>query len=131
MLLCDKPGYTAVNFVGEKAFGTHRDEAKHAVERFFNGQIFWKDERFCADGKAVEFEWLLRHIAEDLFQIEINGGGVVFAVEDNHLSITGHFADKRVEDLFAFAEGVEEMGVFGADEQGIVFLIFGAPDFEY
>ena len=131
MLLRDKSGDTAVNFVGEKPFGPHRDEAEHAVECFFNGQIFGQGERFCADGKAVEFEGLLRHIAEDFFQIEVNGCGVVCAVEDDHSPIAGHFADKSVDDLFAFAEGVEEMGVFGTDEQGIVFLIFGAPDFEY
>ena len=73
----------------------------------------------------------MRHIAEDFFQVEVNGRGIIFAIEDDHPSIAGHFTDKSVDDLFAFAEGVEEMGVFGADEQGIVFLIFGAPDFEH
>ncbi len=72
----------------------------------------------------------LRHLSEDEFQRQIHGSRSVGRIFHHNSSIAGDEAEDANGTVLAVGDFLEDGFVGGTDEESIVLLIFGSPNFE-
>ena len=74
---------------------------------------------------------LLRHLAEDQLEGQIDGGRPVPGVVHHHLAVAGDLAQNADGTVLAIGQALEQPLVGLFDEQAVVLLVLGAPDLQH
>ena len=73
---------------------------------------------------------LLRHLAQNQLQGQIDGGASIRGIFHNYPTIAGNCTQDAEGTIFSVGDFPKHCLRRWADEEGIVLLIFGSPNFE-
>ena len=129
LLLRDEPSNASVHLVNKEPFRTHTGKFEHRPQCFADSDIR-QVQRFEAFSPSGRLERFLRHIRQNLIQVQCDGCCPILRIFDDNVSAAIDCTEDFAVDTLAFTDRHEKFDPFRPDQESISFLKFSAPDFK-